>query len=131
MSDQPADFEVWRQRIARAAMVRVVGKLGVATTPQRADVLDGLKSPCDRVVLDVSALTFIDSAGLRLAVGAVQRANANGFEFVLAGADGQVSRVQRLTGLDVTLPMAPTVATALGDTATDGYQQSLRCEAAR
>jgi anti-anti-sigma regulatory factor len=30
-------------------------------------VLRGLAQPCDRVVLDLSALTFIDSTGLTLA----------------------------------------------------------------
>ena len=113
------------QRFARTVVVRVAGELGVATAPLLADVLDDLEPPCDRVVLDLSTLTFIDSARMRLAVSEYQRANADGFEFVLAGAEGQVSRVLRLTGLDVTLPMAPTVATALGDTATEWYRRPL------
>ena len=125
MGYQAPDFEVWVQRFARTAVVRVVRELGLTTTPLLADVLDDLESPCDRVVLDLSAPTFIDTAGMRLAVSEYQRAMADGFEFALAGAAGQVSRVLRLTGLDVTLP-APNVATALGDSGTNQYGRSLR-----
>ena len=45
----------------------------------------------------------------------------DGFDFVVAGATQEpVLRVLRITGLDVTLPMAPDVASALD--ASDGAE---------
>lgn len=54
MSDHAPDFEVWVQRFARTAVVRIVGSSGWPRL-RLADVLDDLESPCDRVVLDLSA----------------------------------------------------------------------------
>jgi hypothetical protein len=55
---------------------------------------------------------------LRLALTEHRRAEADGFDFVLAGATEPILHVLRVTGLDVALPMAPDVASALD--ASDG-----------
>jgi anti-sigma B factor antagonist len=108
-------FDVSIERRSATAIVRVGGELDIATVPALTDVLRGLEQPCDRVVLDLSGLTFIDSTGLTLAVTEHQRAAKDGVELVLAGATDNVLKVFRLTGLDVTMPMAPDVASALAD----------------
>jgi anti-sigma B factor antagonist len=115
--DQP-EFDILVQRSAGTAVVRVIGELDIATAPVLADALTRLEAPCDRVVLDLSGLTFIDSTGLRLAITEHRRAVADGFDFAVAGATGPVLDVLQLTGLDVALPMAPDVTAALGDSAT-------------
>jgi anti-sigma B factor antagonist len=97
------------------AVVRVAGELDLATAPELSNVLEGLERECRRIVLDVSGLTFIDSTGLRLAVIEHDHATMDGFEFAIAGATGPVLEVLRLTGLDVALPLAPDVASALGE----------------
>jgi anti-anti-sigma factor len=117
-------FDVSVQRVSTTAVVRVSGELDIATVPILADALHGLDGSCDRVVLDLSGLTFIDSTGLTLAVGEHQRAANDGCELVLAGATDNVLKVLRLTGLDVTMPMAPDVQSALGE-ATSAGQGSL------
>jgi len=108
-------FDVSIERLAATAFVRVSGELDIASVPALTDALRGLEQPCDRVVLDLSGLTFIDSTGLTFAVTEHQRAATDGVEFVLAGATDNVLKVFRLTGLDVTMPMAPDVASALAD----------------
>jgi anti-sigma B factor antagonist len=118
--EQIQDFEVSVERRAGTAIVHVVGELDLATAPTLTSALRDLERPCERVVLDVSGLEFIDSTGLRLAVEEYQRAMADGFDFVIAGAEENVLRVLRIAGLDVTLPLAPDVASAIGDSARDG-----------
>jgi anti-sigma B factor antagonist len=108
-------FDVSVERLSATAVVRVSGELDIATVPVLADVMRGLAPPCDRVVLDLSALTFIDSTGLTLAVTEYRRAARHGVELVVAGATDNVLHVLRLTGLDVAMPMAPDVASALAD----------------
>ena len=83
-------------------------------------MLRGLEPGCKRIILDLTGLEFIDSTGLRLAVTEHDRASMDGFEFVITGAAGAVLKVLRLTGLDVTLPLAPDVASVLGDASTNG-----------
>jgi anti-sigma B factor antagonist len=107
------DFEVKVQRSSGTAVVQVAGELDLASAPTLADMLRDLESPCDRVILDLSRLTFIDSTGLRLAIAEHRRAELDGFDFVVAGATEPILRVLRVTGLDVALPMAPDVASAL------------------
>jgi anti-sigma B factor antagonist len=111
-------FDVTVQRSSGTAVVQVAGELDLASAPTLTDALRGLEQPCARVVLDLSRLTFIDSTGLRLALTEQRRAENDGFDFVLAGATEPILRVLRVTGLDVALPMAPDVASALD--ASDG-----------
>lgn len=112
------DFEVTVQRSSGTAVVQVAGELDLASAPALADVLRNLERPCDHVILDLSRLTFIDSTGLRLAITEHRRAELDGFDFVIAGATEPILRVLRIAGLDVALPMAPDVASALD--ASDG-----------
>ena len=112
------DFEVTVQRSSGTAVVHVAGELDLASAPALADALRNLEPPCDHVILDLSRLTFIDSTGLRLAISEHRRAELDGFDFVIAGATEPILRVLRVTGLDVALPMAPDVASALD--ASDG-----------
>jgi anti-sigma B factor antagonist len=109
------EFEVMVGRAGGTAIVRVAGALDLATVPTLEGVLKRLEDPCERVVLDLSELTFIDSTGLTLAVMQHRRAMSDGFDFVLAGARGPVLRTLRLAGLDVALPIAPDVQAALAD----------------
>jgi stage II sporulation protein AA (anti-sigma F factor antagonist) len=114
------EFDVSVEHAGTTAIVRLAGELDLATVPELTEVLHALDGGCERVILDLTALEFIDSTGLRLAVTEHGRASADGFEFVIAGAAGAVLKVLRLTGLDVTLPLAPDVASLLGDASTNG-----------
>jgi anti-anti-sigma factor len=113
-------FDVSVEHTGSTAIVRLAGELDLATAPELSDVLRGLEPGCKRIILDLTSLEFIDSTGLRLAVAEHDRASLDGFEFVITGAAGPVLKVLRLTGLDVTLPLAPDVASVLGDASTNG-----------
>jgi anti-sigma B factor antagonist len=104
----------------KTAIVHVAGELDLGTAPELEKVLHGLERECARIVLDLSHLRFIDSTGLRLAVIEHHRATMDGFEFAIAGATGPVQEVLRVTGLDITLPMAPDVASVVGSHARSG-----------
>jgi anti-sigma B factor antagonist len=120
LTQQQPDFELSVERRAGTAIVHVVGELDLATVPILASALHGLEQPCERIVLDFSGLQFIDSTGLCLAFEEYQRGAADGFDFVIAGSGENVLRVLRIAGLDVALPLAPDVASVLGDSIDDG-----------
>lgn len=90
-------------------MARVSGELDIASAPELTETLRSSAGTCDCLVLDVSGLTFIDSTGLNLALDEHRRALADGYEFVVAGAEGGVLRALRLVGLDIVLALAPDV----------------------
>jgi anti-anti-sigma factor len=59
------------------------------------------------LVLDLTALGFIDSIGLRVVIAAWNRARHNGHAFSVAlASSGQVRRVFELTGVDHIVPVA-------------------------
>jgi anti-sigma B factor antagonist len=62
-----------------------------------------------RLVLDLSRLVFVDSAGLRALMNLDLRSRAEGFELVLAAPGPAVLRVLRLTGFDKRLPIEDAV----------------------
>jgi anti-sigma B factor antagonist len=61
--------------------------------------LDGGRPPSGLVV-DLAEVTYCDSCGLRVLLGAQARAHDVGAAFVLRGAQGQPARALKLTGLD-------------------------------
>lgn len=103
------DLQVVVERLGSAAVARVSGELDIASAPELTETLRSSAGTCDCLILDVSGLTFIDSTGLNLALDEHRRALADGYQFVVAGAEGGVLRALRLVGLDVVLALAPDV----------------------
>lgn len=66
-----------------------------------------------RIILDLTALTFVDSSGLAVFIYLHKLTGRHGGWVRLSGADGTVHRLLSLTGLTRTVPIYPTVADAL------------------
>jgi anti-sigma B factor antagonist len=86
-------------------VMRVAGELDTATAGLLGAGLSlAPVMPGDHLVLDVSRLTFMDAAGLKVVVAAHEgRLAAGGGGIVVRGASGIVRRVFELTGLSVLL----------------------------
>jgi anti-anti-sigma factor len=75
----------------------------------RARLLEAETGGARRIVVDMTAMRFIDSIGLRVLLGAWNRARHAGHVFSVALATtGQVRRVFELTGVDHIVPVAAT-----------------------
>ena len=59
-----------------------------------------------RILLDVEALTFIDSSGLQVILKAKRRADRGGRRLRVTRGKGHVADMFRLTALDMTLPFS-------------------------
>jgi anti-anti-sigma factor len=75
------------------------GELDPHTAGSLADAIAALDPPADRVVLDLSALTFVDSAGLRVLLAANQDLTGQGRAFVLRSPTDTARRILEITGL--------------------------------
>ena len=71
------------------------------------------RAPRDRVVLDFSGVDFVDSSGVHALVGLVRKADALRVQVRIAGATPWVTRIFRLTGLDIRFPVHRSLEQAL------------------
>ena len=98
-------------------LVQVVlrGELDLSTVEKVEEELGRVEADEPRVlVLDLSALTCLDSTGLRLMVTAHQRAEKEGRRLVIVKGPETVHRVFTITKLDEKLEMVDDVSEAAG-----------------
>jgi anti-anti-sigma factor len=81
--------------------LRLQGELDLATAPSLEEALsEAFDGGPAELILDLSALTFIDSTGIALLIGAIGReAEGPTVRFVPSQASG-VTRVLRVTGVE-------------------------------
>jgi anti-sigma B factor antagonist len=88
-------------RIEGDARISVRGELDMATAPQLSDAISSAASTGrQRVVLDLSSVTFVDSTGISalcLAQGALEE---RGAVLVLGSLSPQVQSALQIVGLD-------------------------------
>ena len=83
-------------------VVVVRGEIDVASSPTlRAELAELLARGAGSITLDLAAVSFIDSSGLGVLVGALKRLRDGGGEtFNIVAARNGVRRVFEITGLD-------------------------------
>jgi anti-anti-sigma factor len=100
-------MEIRIQRDGNATIVRVTGSCDMRCHIQlRERLLELEAEDAGHIVIDLSDLTFIDSVGLKVLIGAWKRSRHGRHRFsVRLGVNGQVRRVFELTGLDRVMPL--------------------------
>jgi anti-sigma B factor antagonist len=82
-------------------VLRVVGELDLATVAVLRDAVDSIPLIGVRLlVLDVTHLSFISAAGIRVALDAQHRLARSGGRLVLRGPNALMRRVLQAAGLD-------------------------------
>ncbi|MGH9224377.1 MAG: STAS domain-containing protein [Acidimicrobiales bacterium] len=101
-ADQAGEFGVAVDGGGREgeAVLRLQGELDIATVGALDEAVESLAAlGLPTVVVDVSALTFIDSSGLHRLVVLLKRQREHGGEVVLRAPPPQVVRVLEIVGL--------------------------------
>jgi anti-sigma B factor antagonist len=89
-----------------AAVLRIVGELDVASTPQlEAELATLLEAGKANVVIDMAGVQFIDASGIGTLVTAADRARAAGGGIVLCRPTSRVTRVIDMLELNGALPV--------------------------
>jgi anti-sigma B factor antagonist len=90
-----------REGSASNPVVRVHGEIDVATSPMlRSELAALLASQPSDVTLDLRDVSFVDSSGLGVMVGALKRLReTGGTRFVILDAQDAVRKVFDITGL--------------------------------
>ena len=117
-------------------IVAVGGELDVVTCPQFDEYLTQARGDHKHVILDLSAVDFMDTGSLAVIVGHWKQLTAAGGTLVLAGARYRYTKTLWITGLADRLPLYDTVEEALaagteagggadaGGTAADGVKSA-------
>ena len=94
------EFGVVEHNEGSARMLTVSGELDLRTSPELEERLARMwNSNAELVILDLRQIEFMDSTGLRVLLGAHQRAQETGRRFALVRGADQVERVLTLTGV--------------------------------
>jgi anti-anti-sigma factor len=89
-------------------LVELGGELDLSTASAEVqELLEECAESACHVALDLSGVTFIDSAGLALLVKTDRRLSAAGRRLVLLRPHPNVQRILEITGLDRRLPVEP------------------------
>ncbi|MBS1847053.1 MAG: STAS domain-containing protein [Actinobacteria bacterium] len=104
-------------------LCRPVGELDAYTVGQFREALTGLAT-ARRLVIDLSAVPFMDSAGLGALIGGIRRTRENNGDVSVACGRPTLTRLLHTTGFDRIVPVVDDVAAALAaladvDTDTD------------
>jgi anti-sigma B factor antagonist len=109
-------------------IVAVGGELDVVTSRQFDEYLTQARGEHNRVILDLSAVDFMDTGSLAVIVGHWKQLTAAGGTLVLAGARYRYTKTLWITGLADRLPLYDGVDEALaagteaGGTAASGVE---------
>lgn len=101
--------------LIRIAVVRLHSRIDAFTAPQLRERLQQLEAAgTTRFIIDLSAVPFLDSAGMAVLVSLLKRARQAGGDVTLVWPDEEAARrILRLTKFDRVFRMADDVATAL------------------
>ena len=107
-------------------IVAVGGELDVVTSRQFDEYLTQARGEDDRVILDLSAVDFMDTGSLAVIVGHWKQLTAAGGTLVLAGARYRYTKTLWITGLADRLPLYESVdeAIAAGGAAPEGVKSA-------
>ncbi|HET6507297.1 MAG TPA: STAS domain-containing protein [Baekduia sp.] len=100
----PAPFSVTVEQVDERSVVTARGELDLATAPELESALLPPLREGASVALDLRALEFMDSTGVRVIVAAHLAAQEHGGALAVAVVDGgPVARVLEISGLDAVL----------------------------
>ncbi|MEU0571806.1 STAS domain-containing protein [Nonomuraea sp. NPDC005983] len=108
-------LEMTRHRHGELVVVSLAGEVDVDNVSKVRKCLDeAVEDHGPRLVVDLSALTFIDTTGLGVLVRLLANLRDRDGTMALVAPDGQVLRRLRRTNLAPLFPIYDTLAQALG-----------------
>jgi anti-sigma B factor antagonist len=115
VSAPPGEFELTSAYLgSNAHVLTVAGELDVATAPALRDELDRVSAEgATDAVVDLLAVSFVDSVALGILVDASKRTNAQGGTLRIVCDDRRIARIMEITGLDRVLRIHTTLRDAL------------------
>lgn len=86
------------RRVGDAAVVSVEGDIDLTTFDAVESALDAARGQGTVLVLNLRAVEFMDTSGLRLVISEQQRADAHGYRFVVLPGSAKLRRLFEIAG---------------------------------
>jgi anti-sigma B factor antagonist len=110
MTEQPASTT---RELNDGVLVSVAGDVNYARAPQlRAQLMDLLKTPRPRFVVDLAGVDYMDSSGVATLVEAMQVQRKAGHKMILCGLGPKVRGIFEIARLDAVFTLVDDVAAA-------------------
>jgi anti-sigma B factor antagonist len=106
-------MQITFKMIEEIAVVELDGRIDSRTAPDIEAAIVGQKRPGVKVVMDMSQVTYMSSAGLRLLVNLQRALTEGGGELALAGLMARVADTMSVTGFLQYFSVFETVGAAL------------------
>ena len=95
------NLEIHRSETGKNVFLDLIGDLDMAGAPVlRQSVVQEVSKGNNFLVLDLSGLTFIDSAGLGAIIGGIRRVRSHEGDLLLVGHNDELQKVFELCELD-------------------------------
>ncbi len=101
------------EKSPRGVVVTASGELDAYVAPELTNALD--QEGADRLIADLTAVSFMDSTALGLLVRAVRDRGKDGVETRVVLPEGTARRIFEITTLDRQLPVSPSLDAALAE----------------
>jgi anti-sigma B factor antagonist len=112
--DEQASFLL--ERVDGCSVVFAVGEIDLAASPVMREVMAEAVESGRHVIVDLSAVSFLDSTGLSVLLGTQKTIAATHKSMRLAGPSGFVAKVLGITRVDEAMPVHPDLDSALSAT---------------
>src|SRR5215208_4999258 len=112
-TEMPPEFAVSAEPAGSAYVVTPARELDLGTVDELHATIAARPPECHRLVLDLSALTFFDTSGMRLVVETLQDARRSGISLALVRGTEDVQRLFALAGMHDRLPFVDDLDEAL------------------
>jgi anti-sigma B factor antagonist len=104
------EVAITQHRTNGTAVVTVRGEIDVASAPQlRTHLHELCTDGTSRVVVDLRAVTFLDSSALGVLVGALRRCRENESDFLLIIDSPRLLKIFEITGLTSVFEISETL----------------------
>jgi anti-sigma B factor antagonist len=108
-------FDTSEETTDRYSVVAVTGEVDVATAPTLRSRLDeAIDRGTPRLVVDLLSVTFIDSTGLGVLIGASKRVDERDGTMRLVVAEPRILKLFEITGLMDLFSIVPSLDQAIG-----------------
>ncbi len=105
MYSAPEEFTIQVSRRQDATVLTLRGDLDLASAEGLSASLATHRDAGEPVILDLDALNFIDSSGLRVILQAVEASGRDGWSFRITAGSEPVQRLLQAAGLTGRLPV--------------------------
>ena len=106
MSPAPV-FRVTVKRLEKTCLIRASGELDRSTADSLGSALDAARADGVTALLDLSAVSFIDTAGLRVLLSSARAVETHDWAWFIVRASSAVWRLLELSGTKSQLPLVP------------------------